>query len=116
MNENISDLLIFDLAVYPIVLIFYFYQFKDINSLIGYRTIRSMKNQESWDLAQKYCFKKWFIWVIPITLTMQIPVLFDSNLYLIPYVGGSFVVHSIISIYMTEKKLKELQNINDNKV
>ena len=31
---------------------------KDINFLYGYRTSRSMKNQESWDFAQKYAAKE----------------------------------------------------------
>jgi len=30
---------------------------KKINSLYGYRTTRSMKNQEQWDFAQKYSSK-----------------------------------------------------------
>lgn len=31
---------------------------KKINSLYGYRTISSMKNQERWDFAQKYSAKE----------------------------------------------------------
>ena len=30
---------------------------KNINGLIGYRTKRSMQNQESWDFAQRYAGK-----------------------------------------------------------
>ena len=32
---------------------------KDINGIIGYRTKLSMKNQETWDFAQKFCGKLW---------------------------------------------------------
>lgn len=34
---------------------------KNINGLIGYRTKRSMQNQESWDFAQRYAGKVWVI-------------------------------------------------------
>ncbi|MDE7435846.1 MAG: SdpI family protein [Lachnospiraceae bacterium] len=32
---------------------------RDINGIIGYRTSRSMKNQETWDFAQHYMGKVW---------------------------------------------------------
>ncbi len=32
---------------------------KDINSLIGYRTKRSMRSQEAWDFSQRYAGKAW---------------------------------------------------------
>ena len=32
-------------------------KFKTINNASGYRTKRSMKNQDTWDFAQKYCSK-----------------------------------------------------------
>ena len=42
-------------VVFSIVgaILFYFPP-KEINLIYGYRTIRSMKNQESWDFAQKF--------------------------------------------------------------
>lgn len=44
---------------------------QDINSLYGYRTTRSMKNQESWDFAQKHCGSLWLrigIAMFPLTV------------------------------------------------
>ena len=32
---------------------------KEINSGFGYRTSRSMKNQETWDFAHQYCGRLW---------------------------------------------------------
>lgn len=32
---------------------------KDINGVYGYRTTRSMKNQETWDFAHKFCGRLW---------------------------------------------------------
>lgn len=33
---------------------------KKINGIYGYRTRRSMKNQETWDFAHAYCGKLWW--------------------------------------------------------
>lgn len=41
-------------------LIFHFFPSKKINSLYGYRTPRTMANQEIWDLANSY-FNKQFL-------------------------------------------------------
>ena len=32
---------------------------KTINALYGYRTARSMKNQETWDFAHQHCARLW---------------------------------------------------------
>lgn len=32
---------------------------KDINGVYGYRTTRSMKNQETWDFAHEFCGRLW---------------------------------------------------------
>ncbi len=109
MTENIENLLILDVVLYSFILFFYFYQHKEINPFIGYRTKRSTKNIKSWLFAQEYFFKRWFILIIPITLISQLPLLFNNTLDLVPLVGGEFTLHSIIGIYMTEKKLKEFQ-------
>ena len=67
---------------------------KNINSLIGYRTTRSMKSMDTWKFAHEYCGKLWWKlgWLIMI-LTALMHVL-------------------IISIYPTEKALKE--HFNDD--
>ena len=43
------------LIFFLIALVTYFYPPKDINSLYGYRTSSSMKNQEQWNYAQRFC-------------------------------------------------------------
>ncbi len=53
-----------DLIV-PTVMIFYGRKFmkappKNINASFGYRTDRSMKNQDTWDFAHRYCGKLWY--------------------------------------------------------
>ncbi len=39
---------------------------KKINKIIGYRTNRSMKNEDTWEFAHNYCGKLWWImgWII----------------------------------------------------
>ena len=47
---------------------------KEINMGNGYRTNRSMKNQETWDFAQLYCGKVWWKWgraLIPLAVVGQ---------------------------------------------
>ncbi len=37
------------------------FQVKDINSLLGYRTPMSMKNEDTWEFANRYFPKVWII-------------------------------------------------------
>ena len=86
---------------------------KNINSLIGYRTTRSMKNMDTWKFAHDYCGKLWWKlgWLIMIlTALMYIP-LYQSNDNIIEIAGVVLMTIQctvlIISIYPTEKALKE---------
>lgn len=86
---------------------------KNINSLIGYRTTRSMKNLDTWKFAHEYCGKLWWKlgWLIMIlTVLMYIP-LYQSNDNIIGIAGVVLITIQctvlIISIYPTEKALKE---------
>ena len=91
---------------------------KNINSLIGYRTTRSMKNLDTWKFAHEYCGKLWWKlgWLIMIlTALMYIP-LYQSNDNMIGIAGVVLITIQctvlIISIYPTEKALKE--HFNDD--
>lgn len=48
---------------------------RNINGWIGYRTTRSMKNEETWQFAHHYCgriwFKAGFILIIPTMIAMM---------------------------------------------
>lgn len=86
---------------------------KNINSLIGYRTTRSMKNMDTWKFAHEYCGKLWWKlgWLIMIlTALMYIP-LYQGNDNKIGIAGVVLITIQctvlIISIYPTEKALKE---------
>ena len=91
---------------------------KNINSLIGYRTTRSMKSMDTWKFAHEYCGKLWWKlgWLIMIlTALMHIP-LYQSNDHMIGIAGVVLITIQctvlIISIYPTEKALKE--HFNDD--
>ena len=75
-------MLVCDLLV-PITMILFGWIFihrppKKINSIYGYRTSRSMKNQDTWEFAHYYCGKLWGILgtiMFVITIVFQIFVL-----------------------------------------
>lgn len=91
---------------------------KNINSLIEYRTTRLMKSMDTWKFAHEYCGKLWWKlgWLIMIlTALMYIP-LYQSNDNMIGIAGVVLITIQctvlIISIYPTEKALKE--HFNDD--
>ena len=43
-------------------IIFYFFPAKEINAIYGYRTNKSMKNQEIWDFANTYFTKQFIVY------------------------------------------------------
>jgi uncharacterized membrane protein len=80
----------------------------DINGLAGYRTSRSMKNQESWDFAQLVAGKKMIqfgktgILIGLINVIIPIPDPWDF------YLGMIWVLLSCsMLIYSVEKSLKQ---------
>ena len=86
---------------------------KNINSLIGYRTTRSMKNMDTWKFAHEYCGKLWWkIGSIMIILSALIYIpLYQSDNNVIGIAGVVLItiqcIILIVSIYPTEKALKE---------
>lgn len=80
---------------------------KKINSLYGYRTNSSMKNQSRWDFAQKYSSKEMikFGFVLMITSIIGLITNFDNltNIFL----GlGLMILIVIILIFRVEKAIK----------
>ena len=85
---------------------------KNINSLIGYRTTRSMKSMDTWKFAHEYCGKLWWKlgWLIMILTALLYIPLYQSNDHTIGIAGVVLItiqcIVLIISIYPTEKALK----------
>ncbi len=85
---------------------------KNINIVFGYRTSRSMKNEDTWKFAHEYCGKIWFtsgIITLVLSIILMISVLGKST-DTIGYTGAACtiipMVAIIFSIIMTEKALK----------
>jgi len=92
-----------------------------INMAYGYRTKRSMKNQETWDFAHKYCGKIWKnagIVMLAAALIISVAGLFmDDNTLGICCIVLMHVQLVILigSIYPVEKALKKEFDENGNR-
>lgn len=89
---------------------------KDINSLYGYRTKRSMKNMDTWKFAHECCGELWWKmgWIILIaSIVVQIPF-YHSNEDIVGILGLVLctlqTIAIFVSIYFTEKALKRTFN------
>ncbi len=73
-------MLLCNLSVPVIMLIFGFLFFKkapkNINYIFGYRTARSMKNENTWNFAHKYLSKIWLWAGFLLLIVALIPMLF----------------------------------------
>ncbi|MBS7528849.1 SdpI family protein [Fusibacter paucivorans] len=85
---------------------------KKINAFYGYRSSRSMKNQETWIYAHNYCGLLWtkLGWIVLIgTISPMIIIIGKSN-EIIGKVGGLIVIIQLFiltgSIFPVEKALK----------
>ena len=91
---------------------------KHINSLVGYRTTRSMKNMDTWQFAHDYCGKLWWKvgWVTTIASALIHIPLYHSDENTIGIAGLILVAIQcfvmVASIYPTEKALKK--HFNDD--
>lgn len=85
----------------------------EINHFIGYRTTRSMKNDETWKFAHNKFSKIWYKWgliMLPISI---LPMLFvigkdeDTIGNLGAIICSLQIVPILVSIALTEKALKD---------
>ncbi len=91
---------------------------KDINTVFGYRTARSMKNKDTWAFAHHYCGKIWRVagWVmLPLSAVAMLFVL-GKGTDIVGWVGAGLVLAQllamIITIFPTERALK--RTFDDN--
>ncbi|MEE1504952.1 MAG: SdpI family protein [Acutalibacteraceae bacterium] len=86
---------------------------KNINHFVGYRTTRSMKNNETWQFAHNYMGKLWFkygvVLLIVTVILMFLPIGQDEDA-----VGGLAAIITTVQVFvmivpcvLTEKALKE---------
>ena len=92
---------------------------KKVNGLFGYRTSRSMKNQDTWDFAQQYMGKVWWKWgwimlppvVLVQTLTLLCPDTNSMSIWALVLMAAELAV-LMASISPVERALK--QNFDNN--
>lgn len=89
---------------------------KNINYIFGYRTTRSMKNEDTWRFAHEYCGRLWWkiglIMLIP-TVLVHIPFYNSSEdtLGIVAAIVMTIqIVTLIASIFPTEIALKKAFN------
>ena len=86
---------------------------KSINTSYGYRTKRSMRNQDTWDFAHHYCEKLWFLCglvSIPISL-VPILLVVDKSKDVVSWTGlivmGIQAILLLATFIPTERALKK---------
>ena len=86
---------------------------KKINMLYGYRTGRSMKNQQNWDFAQKYATREMLRggWIM---VAFSLTGLLYPTSVLVETISGSILMTAIfIALFIrTEASLKQFEDSN----
>lgn len=110
----------FDLLIPTIMFLFGRVMYKsapnDINYIFGYRTTRSMKNDDTWQFAHKYCGQLWWrLGLIMLIITLVVHISFyNSSENVIGKVTAIVmtiqVIVLILSIIPTEIALKKTFN------
>lgn len=92
-----------------------------INSVYGYRTAMSMKNQDTWEFAHRYNGKVWYtagMVMLPITILAMILLLWTSEA-VITIVGSVICILQLLvllgTIPIIEKALRETFDKNGNR-
>ncbi len=89
---------------------------KDINTFIGYRTARSMKNADTWKFAHNYCGKLWqkVGWIMLIPSVIAFILIYNSSEKVTAIAGTITLavqcVALIATIFPTENALKKTFN------
>ena len=89
---------------------------KSINGLVGYRTSRSMINQDTWNFANKYCASLWIkLGIITTVISFLIYILFDVNeiVSIVIVLIQTFLL--LLSIIPVEKALKKTFDDDGNR-
>ncbi|QAR29866.1 SdpI family protein [Ornithobacterium rhinotracheale] len=118
MENGLKEILVIDLAISLLIVLFYFFPPKELNSIYGYRTKRSTKDQKSWNFAQKHSSQ--------IMIYIPFFVIFSQILMILSGADVqedfSFIINISISIYIigfiacfisTESALKKKQENPD---
>ncbi|WP_055442845.1 SdpI family protein [Lacinutrix himadriensis] len=82
---------------------------KKINPLYGYRTRRSMQNQQKWDFSQKYSAKLLAVLGLALVLISTLNIFFTIPDDLEKIISAILIIGSVIFLVIkTESKLKDI--------
>lgn len=90
-----------------VALLLYHFPPKKINHLYGYRTAKSMKNQERWDFAQKYSAVRMIesgVFLIILALFATIVGVFEENSTAAAFTGLSLVMLAAVYLFVRTQK------------
>lgn len=100
-------MLIMNLLI-PFIMILFGFLFqkhppKDINGIYGYRTTRSMKNEDTWKTAHLLCGRAWFIWgwIIGIISLVWMMMLYGTSDTICGIYGGVLCFLQCIVLLLT---------------
>lgn len=106
MNQYIYVLSVNGL-LFLISLIFYFFPPKKINNLYGYRTHRSMANEDIWHFANSF-FNKTLLIYASLSFVAALGLAFIFPTLMTGWFPMAFLFFTLgICIYATEKKLNQ---------
>lgn len=97
-------------------------KFNTIHNASGYRTKQSMKNQDTWDFARKYCARMSLYMFFPsLILAIAImPTVISKSIDRIGWIGLGITIIQMISFVVimmsTEKALKNTFDESGNRV
>lgn len=95
---------------------------KTIHNASGYRTSRSMKNQDTWDFSQKYCSKMSLYMFFPALLLAIgiMPIFVEKPINTIGWIGLVITIIQMMSFIVimvfTENALKKNFDENGNRL
>lgn len=92
---------------------------KEINSIYGYRTQRSMKNQANWEFAQVFSAKKCRLYgAIFFTIGLILSVLlWGKESPIIPfYIFMAVIISFVMIMVSTEGNLKKFEKTSNKKI
>ena len=105
----------FDMLIVPIIsivigVLFVKFPPKSMNYVIGYRTRRAMKNQETWEFANRYFGKLFLITAVLLLFLSLLAYSLMRQFELMDQVNNLILVQIIVlfvPIFITEKALKQ---------
>ena len=87
---------------------------KKVNLFVGYRTFKSMKNEKTWKVANRYCGKIWInIGIILFAISLLLFLLFHFEVFvfnenILTIITLLELTIMVITVFLVENKIKNL--------